>query len=631
MTWKVPAPRTVRTTVYQGLRGVDFTSDPALVDRRRSPEAVNLMGDATGNPEKRPGWRTLATLNDPIDFLGYFRLGEAGFFLLIAGAGLYRWAGDGTAPAFLHTLSAPLVDGECAAFVMGERLWLATGADYLVYDGETVQPVSQIATVPVTAINRPPTGEGGAALQPVNRLTGKRINRFRGDGESTVYQLDNVIAGDAAASAVKPNSVTARRLNADGTWSDLAVSSVDLAAGTVTFSSAPAESPFADRDNVEITYEKAQNELSSVTACRRGVLFGLGGANRIFLTGDPAHPGRDLWSEIHDPAYFPDVNYAQVGSDASPIQGYCRLNGALAVVKAENGQDATVYLRSAAQEESTGGALFPLTQGAAGLGALAPRSFGNLQDEPLFLSPSGVCALVSGDVSALRAVQNRSYYLDGKLLSEPGLATACAAVWQGRYLLSVGGGRVYLLDGRQERSYREGGAAYEGYYWENVPARCLCVREDALFFGTDQGALCRLNTDIDTLERYSDDGAAIACQWATPFDDDGDAARYKTLQRLGCGVVLKPMVRSSCQLSMRTDLVPGRDMRTAELDIFDWEQLRFDRLSFCTSTQPQLVALLTRLRRYGSLQLIARNDAVQEGFGVYAIVKRYTFGPPRKT
>ena len=387
MTWKVPAPRTVRTTVYQGLRGVDFTSDPALVDRRRSPEAVNLMGDATGNPEKRPGWRTLATLNDPIDFLGYFRLGEAGFFLLIAGAGLYRWAGDGTAPAFLHTLSAPLVDGECAAFVMGERLWLATGADYLVYDGETVQPVSQIATVPVTAINRPPTGEGGAALQPVNRLTGKRINRFRGDGESTVYQLDNVIAGDAAASAVKPNSVTARRLNADGTWSDLAVSSVDLAAGTVTFSSAPAESPFADRDNIEITYEKAQNELSSVTACRRGVLFGLGGANRIFLTGDPAHPGRDLWSEIHDPAYFPDVNYAQVGSDASPIQGYCRLNGALAVVKAENGQDATVYLRSAAQEESTGGALFPLTQGAAGLGALAPRSFGNLQDEPLFLSP----------------------------------------------------------------------------------------------------------------------------------------------------------------------------------------------------------------------------------------------------
>ena len=157
MTWKVPAPRTVRTTVYQGLRGVDFTSDPALVDRRRSPEAVNLMGDATGNPEKRPGWRTLATLNDPHRLFGLFPAGGGGVLPPHRRGGLYRWAGDGTAPAFLHTLSAPLVDGECAAFVMGERLWLATGADYLVYDGETVQPVSQIATVPVTAINRPPT------------------------------------------------------------------------------------------------------------------------------------------------------------------------------------------------------------------------------------------------------------------------------------------------------------------------------------------------------------------------------------------------------------------------------------------------------------------------------------------
>lgn len=631
MSWKVPEPRTVRTTVYQGFRGVDLTSDPALVDRRRSPDAVNLISDQGGNPEKRPGWRTLATLDHPVDYLGWFRLGEDGFFLLIAGTGLYRWAGDESEPELLDTLTAPLTGGECAAFVMQSKLWLVTGSQYLVYDGETVQPVSQVATVPVTAINRPPSGEGGAVLQPVNRLTGRRINRFRGDGATKIYQLDNVIEDDAERSQVLADSVTARRLKEDGTWVDLTVSSVDAAAGTVTFSSAPAECPFADRDNVEITYEKAHNEAASVAACRRGVLFGLGGANRLFLTGDPDHPNRDLWSEIYDPAYFPDVHYAQVGSDASAIQGYCRLGEGLAIVKEENGFDATVYLRSAAQDESTGDALFPLVQGAAGLGAVSPRALGNLQDEPLFLSRSGVCALVSGDVSALRSVQNRSYYLDGRLLKEPGLAAACAAVWQGRYLLAVGEGRVYLLDGRQDRSYRQGGgAAYEGYYWEGVPARCLCVREDELFFGTEDGRLCRLNTDIDTLARYSDDGAAIPCQWATPFDDDGDAARYKTLQRLGTGVVLKPSVRSSCQLSMRTELVPGRDIRHAFLDIFDWEQLRFDRFSFCTSTQPQLVALLTRLRRYGSLQLVARNDQVNEGFGVYAIVKRYTFGPPRK-
>ena len=49
----------LRTKKYERFRGVDFSTDPALVDDTRSPWAPNMIADRGGMPEKRPGWRTL--------------------------------------------------------------------------------------------------------------------------------------------------------------------------------------------------------------------------------------------------------------------------------------------------------------------------------------------------------------------------------------------------------------------------------------------------------------------------------------------------------------------------------------------------------------------------------------------
>ena len=52
------------TKTYDAFRGVDFSTDPTQVADARSPYAVNLVSDLAGFPEKRLGWRTLATLVD---------------------------------------------------------------------------------------------------------------------------------------------------------------------------------------------------------------------------------------------------------------------------------------------------------------------------------------------------------------------------------------------------------------------------------------------------------------------------------------------------------------------------------------------------------------------------------------
>ena len=42
----VPAAPALKTSRYSELRGVDFSQDPSLINKKRSPMAINLISDA---------------------------------------------------------------------------------------------------------------------------------------------------------------------------------------------------------------------------------------------------------------------------------------------------------------------------------------------------------------------------------------------------------------------------------------------------------------------------------------------------------------------------------------------------------------------------------------------------------
>lgn len=608
---------TIRTKKYDRFRGVDFSTDPALVDDTRSPWAPNMVADKGGMPEKRPGWRTVEAFEGRVNGLYDAVFGGATHRLVHAGTKLLRWYGDGeTEPV---TLATGLPDERSTAVYMGGKLWIFTGGGLYRYDGTSAVRASDVAYAPLTVIARTPAG-GGVNYEAVNLLSGAQRVRFLADGSSTVYCLP--YAGLDSVDAVTVNGAALT-----SGWT------ADLAAGTVTFSAAPAAPAAGAEDNVEIAFTKTISGCADrIDKCRAAIVWGVGAASdRIVATGNPDYPNCDYICAYADGTYWPDTLYAVIGTDETAILGYRRLGEYLAVVKEDNGQDSTVFLRSGALD-ADGEATFPVKPCLAGAGAVTRFGFGNIGDEQLILTGSGVYALTTNSLTAERIAQNRSWRIDPKLTGED-LSEAVSCGYDGAYLIFTGG-RVYGLDGRQPRAYasrNDTSFVYECFYWENVPARCVQRRVDggaeSLWFGTADGRVCRFNTDVEGMARYNDDGAAIEAVWATRSDDDGDPMIRKTLLRKGNAVTIKPYTRSGAKILFRTDRdAVAWQAAAGEMDIFDWEDIDFARFTFQANDGPSEIPFGRAVKKYKRLQILVKNDAVNEGFGVYAIVKHFAAG-----
>ena len=625
-------PQKIETAVYNKFKGVDFSTDPSQIDNARSPWAPNLISDAGGNPEKRPGWRTLFSVESPVNGLFSGVIDGETVFLVHGGTKLYKWDESGAAQLY-----EGLNNAKSSAFFMNGRIWILTGREYLVCgmfdnpeyvkpeEGETtdlpektlqVKDVAEIAYTPTTIIARAPTG-GGTVFESVNLLSPKRKNKFLTTSEKT-YQLDSTDIKSVDKVVLNDTEKTA---GTDYT--------VDLAKGTVTFAAAMPNPPVAGQDNLEITFQKeVEGYADRIKKCSLSGLYGVGTSDRAFLTGNPEYPNQDWRSGINDPSYFPDLNYAKVGADGARIMGYLKLGEYMAIVKEDNQQDSTVFLRSTqigTDEEVN----FPIRQGVAGVGAIACGAVKNFRDEALFLSRTGIYAVTTNAITYERTVQDRSWFVNAKLSREPNLENAAAAEWDGYYIVCVNA-RCYILDGRQNKTYKPqsyGDYVYECYHWENVPAVCFLEHAGTLYFGTGDGKVCRFNTDRTKMDRYNDDGVAIVAQWSTKADDDGDFMTRKTMLKKGSGVLIKPYTRSSVKVRVRTDQdCVENEIRESTMDIFDWEDIDFSRFTFNANDAPQVVPFLTKVKKYITLQIIVQNDAIDEGFGVFGIIKRWTMG-----
>ena len=79
-----------RVSTYTSFVGVDFSTDPMLVDQSHSPYALNLMADEGGRPEKRPGWRTLQRMEGKINGLFRCEMGDKEHYLCHAGTKIWK-------------------------------------------------------------------------------------------------------------------------------------------------------------------------------------------------------------------------------------------------------------------------------------------------------------------------------------------------------------------------------------------------------------------------------------------------------------------------------------------------------------------------------------------------------------
>lgn len=600
---------------YQNLRGVDFSRLESLVDKNHSPYCVNMMPDSSINPVKRPGWQTKYSLGDEVYNIWFCTLGGRKFMLCHCGDAIYSLGET------VSVLVSSVGRGKGCGFyaVSGEKgyFYILTTEQFLRFDGETVERVADKGYVPLIAIAKAPSG-GGESYEDINLLSPKRRESFIGTENDLIYQLvsDNI-------DGVEKVEI----LQDDGTYTTLQEGTdytVDKTLGKITFVSAKP-TPLTGHDNIIVTYAKeVAGYREKIEGCTISTRFGLGGENRVFLSGNPDCPERDFWSDVHRPEYFSDLNYAVVGSGQTAVMGYLKLGEYLGIVKEGNGQDTSLFLRRAEKKED-GSALFTVHSGISGVGAVSKNCFAVLGDEPLFLSSRGIFAVANSTITSEKVIANRSYQVDARLVTEENLADAVACVWKDFYILSVNG-NCYLLDSRQIVPAQNGekNSRYEAYFWNNVDAKAFAVDGETLWFGTAEGNIRFFKPEDMGKECYSDDGKAIYAVWKTAVDDEGCVERFKTILRRGCLVSLKPFEASSCKVYYSVD--GGREelVCTLLLDITGaFEKVDFSRFSFYTNTNPQELYFNERKKRYKRIQLIFENDQPDEGFGIMEIVKTY--------
>lgn len=611
MAFTVPTQAKEYSAEVEYFKGVDLNNSPSNVDKGRSPAAPNMIRDQVGKVRKRTGYRTVATVPNGEKVWAVHRLKEE--TLVHAGTTLYRWNGAETFEA-LGTMAA----AKSRSFVFDEKIYLLDGATYQVYDGEKLQAVSENAYVPTIIVSRTPTG-GGTTYEAINLLGKRWTESFLGTEKETVYQL--------TAQELGEEEVTAEVLSAEGEWVEKVENTdftVDRAAGTVTFKTAPGLSPVTGMDNVHITASKEREGYAdTINGCTLAAVFGVGGApDRIFLTGNPKKPGIDHYSGFENPAFFPDTGYTKLSRDGAEIVGYAVLNNALAAFLKDATDGRNVVVRTGSLDED-GEALFRINNTLIGQGAVATDSFARTDKEPLFLTDRGVYAITAEELTGEKYSQERSYYIASAMAEAAQKEVAQAVVYKDFYVLALQD-TLYLLDLQQkvyEKNSPYSSYQYECYYFPNIAATALWVKEGALCFATAAGALREFYTDVEAPDSYNDDGEAIEAYWETA-DFDGKAF-YNAKTFTGLAVRLAAATQTGVKIYGQKQGIWNEVWDEvydagARARYFDWEYIDFAKFTFSADRTPRTLYSKIKIKKVDKVRFRLQNAEKNEPFGIYA-------------
>lgn len=607
--------------------GVDFTNSTANIDIRRSPNGQNFIRDVPGKVRKCLGWHTVATYGETDEedvftgykINGYHSLRGDTEYLIHAGTNLYH--GD-------TVLYSAMNDARSSSWEFDGKLYIIDGKKMLVYyqtkvgDVVTdhVESASKDAYIPTVTISKDPSG-GGTSYEDLNLLQPGFTEQFLGQSGVTQYTL--------SFDHLDETEVTAQVLNAQGEWVNKVENTdftVNRETGVITFTSAPGASPVTGEDNVKITaYRTVSGYADRVNKCTFGTLYGIaGGRDRLFLSGNPDYINYDWYSAQYDPSYIADTSYSRLGSDASAIVGYSVISSNLATHKDEMERDQNIILRTGSLD-SDNKVVFKVTNTLQGVGAVAPFSFAYLQTEPLFLTKQGVYAVTAQDITGEKYSQNRSFFINGKLLDEAHLEKAYACVYKDMYWLCING-VAYILDGLQpvvtDKQAPYSNRQYVAFYRTNLPAHVMWVKDEELWFGTEDGHVCKFYTEKYALASYNDDNEPIECVWETPDIDGKLFYKNKTLKYLALRA--EAAVATSVKIyAMERGLWEFIKEDNAFARYLMFSQLVFSKFSFSSDQTQRICKTKLRIKKVDKFRLKFVNDEKNEPFGLYNIAMEF--------
>lgn len=721
----VPKEPTPLVTQYRMLYGVDYQKDVTDVDKKRSPDMVNMISDLGGNPIKRDGFRvvgqaiiSLCVSNSKMyavrklynDYITVSEVEMTDYELETVQSTTIPYAAGAVNKVFGY---------QHFVFVLCEKVFIRFDTDdntYLVSGttdgamstgalGETAPTTPSIIPLTVIAITDPETGNGGSALYGKNLLSIYQQVNYIGDGTKVIYKIPGytkvgtylkVEVMDANGEWQVSNDYTVGAAtqytgkSLDGT--DTIESNV--IDGTITFNTAPSAPVVAGNPNVRITF--APYSLDQIDGVNKGYY------NETFAAAMKSEVytmfSSRLFVAVGEKSYYSDASSPFSISDNSwfevdnTIVAYTKTSSYLAVITKDTGVN-TIFLASETTKtvDSTTGeteTYFSIKPSNAGIGAVSNKCVGTLNDEPMFLSHTGIYGIQTNWASEKYAL-NRSARINRRLCKEDNLEDAVGIPYNGYFYIALNG-HMYVLDGRHRDNSREGEKSYECYYFSNIPVITeMCVINNKMYWsdGTNTYTwnddlpdtakyydyayrkeaisimyqLGESNTEAPTGEwsavrpevpdgyylwlqvTYDDDsvevtindgieigykewtGEIVTCRWASAFDDDGSPQMLKTLNKKGTMVTVVPHYRSSVEVTLVKDGDEFEYIGIFETDMFSFEQIDFTRFTFSSNTVAADVFPKKKIKKYKRLQIILENNRA-EPFGITNVVKTYTVG-----
>ena len=298
----------------------------------------------------------------------------------------------------------------------------------------------------------------------------------------------------------------------------------------------------------------------TVSAWFGGTFYGIYGGSRLFLGGNISDTEKALvvWSDLNDPLYFSENNYAYVGDKAQAVVAFGKQADTLIILKeretyqtqyvASDSPTAEEVINQSVLDLSTTSAYFPITLVHGYIGCDCPDTVQLCRNRLVWANRNGkVYTLVSQNQYNERAIYEVSEMVERRLKGEGQLHKAYAVDYDGYYVLQTGS-HLYVMD------YNSYGYTYIAshskaedanikipwYYWELPKApECIMATANMLMMPiVDTEDVDEINLvfkdhyDVAYIDGTSGDdynGQHIPSFVQTKLFDFGQPSRYKSV------------------------------------------------------------------------------------------------------
>lgn len=474
-------------------------------------------------------------------------------------------------------------DGPVHFFGYSEKLYMLNGVEYKEWDGETLKDVEGYR--PLVTVSTVATG-GGTELGQINKLNGLRRAQFSPDGTSTVFTLPEK---ELTSVDFVKNLATEEDYAADSY-------TVDLTAGTVTFTTAPTKGV----NTLEIGWTYPKNFREQVLSMKFSEIFNGQNDNRVFIYGDGSN--KAFYTGLDDNGipradYFPDMNELIVGEANTPITALIRHYSRLIAYKTDS-----TYSIQYGVTTLTSGLSVP-----AYYNTPVNKAIGNVAPGQVRLVLNSPRSLFGRDVYEWKNNSSYSSNLSvderqAKRISDRITASLDSFELKSCYCYDDNDSQEYYICW-EDKALVNNYAADAWYYYDGLDVACMVNFRGELYYGDRQGRLNSL-----AYRHRTDNGEVIRSYWesgSVSFERDF-MRKYSAM----LWVSIKPEAHGEVWVTVQTDRKSMYTNKLVSSSLMTFSNANFAKWSFNTNRKPHMTRLKIKAKKFVFYKLIFYTESI---------------------